>query len=1396
MNLKKTFLKTIAFVLVFVFTGNCIVSGNETTLDTINDKDYSVSEINSNNLVYSTNSDFNMHKYIADNILDDSTGASSAYFNYVKSPGRFKNMGEIWFESFSRDVDFVKSVIAWESLNLALDPGDVAKKAIEAKGYYMTVLLSIMDCQSENSVDAILKSMGEIKTVSKYYQSFVKLFKEVYKNLEESDLDDILKLRKDTFTKDEVEMLRELQKEWFEKNFEESKLGQYADVFKEYMMMYDSAKTVNELIKQFESFCMIAQISDEWKECIKYMYFHCDSSNLPFYAALKDLYDIVMSDNYELMALGVVAKNKILDISASAYSTGINALLDSLLGQCPFIKGIDLGKSISKPLINMLFSTDKVIEGFYILSAYCDIIELIESAVNNAENRYISDRTPENANEFIKYIDIFFEATEIGNKLGQDFTDILYTKGVANILFRSADEYKSFVSLRKMYSDYAQEAHKRINKSWLNDLYYDYPDIYTAYAELLGSEYFDFISVTSVAFEKDSVEWGLTDAEFKGYSYEIYPSNADNKEVFFTTTDSKVAEITNDGILKVNGMGSCVITVTAFDNEDATDTLNVTVVEENGADSTPLPEIIPIQPNEPTENDFPYIVNDDGSTITVIGYKGSGTAITIPEEIDGMRVTGVGYRGFGVSTYNFASATSIVIPNGVTSIESNAFRNCGSLISLTIPDSVTNIGGGAFENCIALKSIVIPNGVTSIGGSTFSGCSSLVSLTMPDSVIDIGGWAFYNCEQLILFSIPKSIENIGYYAFSGCKMLNSIYIPKSLTSTNRTFYESGIKIAEFEEGTNKIIEGLFYGCTSLETVKMPDTITEIAYDAFRDCTGLKDIALSQNLKHIGDMAFSNCKSLESIYIPKSLTSCDRRTGRPFDNSGVKNAEFEEGTTKIIDLFSGCDSLETIKMPNTVTEIEERAFENCIKLKSVNISKKIEIIGYRAFSDCESLTSIYIPKTLTSGYCSFVNSGIKNIEFENGITKIVESLFEDCTCLENIEIPDTVIEIGDGAFSNTGLKCVTIPDSVEIMHFENCSNLKSINIPKRVKSCCLKNCSSITSIYIPKTLVKGSFEYSGIKNVEFEEGITKINDDLFRNCTSLEKIEIPDTVTDVGNFAFEHCTNLKYVKISNSVLYIGTQAFNDCGSLEFVTMSKNIKNIQWGAFFNCTNLKLIYIPNTISIIGSSAFSGCNENFTIYGISGSYAEKYAKENNIIFIPLGNQKLTDDKTAITVEGYILPNTTLSVTKDEEISTSTSITYNIMLKDGGGNPVQPAEAVTVKIPVPNSWNGNKCKVYRHETTGEYTDMKATFLDGYMVFNTDHFSEYMINEDTFSSNLTLGDVNNDSKVNDQDSILLSRYLSEWGNTIDTFAADMNGDGKVNDQDSIILARTLAGWYD
>ncbi len=98
--------------------------------------------------------------------------------------------------------------------------------------------------------------------------------------------------------------------------------------------------------------------------------------------------------------------------------------------------------------------------------------------------------------------------------------------------------------------------------------------------------------------------------------------------------------------------------------------------------------------------------------------------------------------------YNCSNLTSIVIPDGVTSIGSYMFYGCSKLTSIVIPDSVTSIGGSAFSGCKKLTSIVIPDGVTSIGGSAFSGCKKLTSIVIPDSVTSIKGGAFQNCSGL------------------------------------------------------------------------------------------------------------------------------------------------------------------------------------------------------------------------------------------------------------------------------------------------------------------------------------------------------------------------------------------------------------------------------------------------------------------------------------------------------------------------------------------------------------------------------------------------------------------------------------------------------------------------
>ena len=323
----------------------------------------------------------------------------------------------------------------------------------------------------------------------------------------------------------------------------------------------------------------------------------------------------------------------------------------------------------------------------------------------------------------------------------------------------------------------------------------------------------------------------------------------------------------------------------------------------------------------PASGDYEYEVNEDGESVTITKYTGTGGIVEIPPELDEKKVIRIGYE---------------------------AFCRISNLTSVTIPEGVTSIGGRAFYECRDLAEISMPEGLLEIGFAAFAGgCDSLISVDIPQSVVDIGNEAFDYCRNLEHIHVAAGNKN--YDSRGDCNALIETASNKLLYGSKNTIIPKGITVIEngafsgrtienisIPEGVLRIGNWAFQTCGNLKSVSIPQSVTEIGDRAFEACESLKSLTLPEGITDIALAAFSHCESLENINIPRSLTR-------------IKN-----------ELFSSCKSLKSVNIPDNVTEIGHWAFRNCSSLKEITIPKSVSTIEEDAFINCSSLKSIRIP----------------------------------------------------------------------------------------------------------------------------------------------------------------------------------------------------------------------------------------------------------------------------------------------------------------------------------------------------------------------------------------------------------------------------------------------------
>ncbi|MFA5341980.1 MAG: leucine-rich repeat protein [Clostridia bacterium] len=193
-----------------------------------------------------------------------------------------------------------------------------------------------------------------------------------------------------------------------------------------------------------------------------------------------------------------------------------------------------------------------------------------------------------------------------------------------------------------------------------------------------------------------------------------------------------------------------------------------------------------------------------------------------------------------------------------------------------------------------------------------------------------------------------------------------------------------------------------------------------------------------------------------------------------------------------------------------------------------------------------------------------------------VNEIADWAFYNKQSLSIIRIPDSVTRIGARALSVTSLITIDIPNSVVKLGdsaFSDNPNLVSINIP-----------SSVT-----------------------EMGVY-----MFYGNSSMTTAILPTMITELGRETFSKCSSLTDINIPSAVKKIGDYVFYECSSLSMVTLPEGLESIGYGAFSYCTSLTSITIPSSVNEIRPDSFAG-TELQTIYVTKGSYADTWCIKNN---------------------------------------------------------------------------------------------------------------------------------------------------------------------------------------
>ena len=622
-----------------------------------------------------------------------------------------------------------------------------------------------------------------------------------------------------------------------------------------------------------------------------------------------------------------------------------------------------------------------------------------------------------------------------------------------------------------------------------------------------------------------------------------------------------------------------------------------------------------------------------------------------------------------------------------------------------------------------------------------------------DFIFNSNDTAENNLKLLILYII-------GNYARESATNLRTVFNGNQTASNGSDFVNGYLEYVIYQKYATELASGYVQESTYdglWNQIKNSFNGTDTTYAQFKKYFE-DDISISKNYINQVVNYYNLHNSYYGDFTDKSSEIVDSGTSNDMSwNLNGNGVLTISGTGNMPDYSSTSqpwykykESIKQVKIGDGITGIGNYAFSGCTNLTSVTIPGNVTSIGKRAFGGCKALEELTIPE------------GVKKLGYE---------IIAD-TYIEKIKIPSTVIT--SGLESNSDRSALAGDGVLTEVEFAEGMT--------RIPAYVCENASSMEKVVIPSTVTSiGSSAFNGcggLKGVSLPDGLAQVEDEAFNRCKSLASITVPKSVTSIGGGAFANCTSLKsaVIEANGKKLFettIGYSAFNGCTNLISVTIPGNVTSIGDYAFSNCNSLVANVYKN------SAGLTYCKNNKIDYRIVGSYDKKH-------YIQIENGTCTniDESTELKVNQLKEGNDYDVVSK----SFDNFELYDLSFYKDDQKVTIDGTAI-VRIPVKEGMDGSKCKVYYNDN-GTFTDMGAVYKDGYMEFETNHFSQYVVAE-IESSAFTLGDVNEDDKVDFLDAIVVLRHDAEIIQLTDNQmkAAEVNKDGKVDFLDAIMILR-------